>query len=265
MIDMLQEILDYKQGEVKYFRRYPVAFSAKKRDEQFLFRQCLQRSSFFLIAEIKRKSPSQGEMAMERDPVELALEYKEAGADALSVLTDERYFGGSFEFLEAIKVSTGLPVLCKDFIIDEVQIERALAAGADMILLIVEVFSNKERLWELASYASSLGMDILFEVHERENIDFLHDYVCHIVGVNNRNLRTLEENYTHSLEVYEKLPSRVKKISLSAFSSAQQVQEVARKGYDGILVGTSLVRNPQRKHILVEWKAVGTLAKTGVV
>ncbi|MCX7882169.1 MAG: indole-3-glycerol-phosphate synthase [Brevinematales bacterium] len=254
-MNKLAEILQYKEKEILVLRQKSIVPKPKPVKERYLFQKKLTTSSKpFIIAEVKRKSPSQGDMAMDMDPVALALEYREAGVDAISVLTDEHFFGGSFEFLCEIKKATGLPVLCKDFILDEVQVNMASACGADMVLLIAEAFAERERMRELYEYASSLGMDVLVEVHERDNIRAIQEMDFPIVGVNNRDLKTLTEDYHHSLEVVHLLPQTAWKFSLSALSTTQAVREIMAAGYDGILVGTSLVKNPHRKDQIGEWK-----------
>ncbi|NPV39194.1 MAG: indole-3-glycerol-phosphate synthase [Brevinematales bacterium] len=259
-MNKLAEILEHKREEIKRLRRESLSLSLKRDEERFLFQKAMARAQKpFLIAEVKRKSPSQGDIAMEKDPVGLALAYKEGGADGLSVLTDERFFGGSFAFLREIKEATGLPVLCKDFIIDEVQIDMAFVCGADMILLIAEAFSGLTRLRELYTYASSLGMDVLVEVHDRANIRAIRNMGFPIVGVNNRDLRTLEEDYHYSLSVVQDLPAEAKKLSLSAIATTEAVEELAKAGYDGVLVGTSLAKHPRPQDLLAEWKKLGAL------
>ncbi|URA10110.1 indole-3-glycerol phosphate synthase TrpC [Thermospira aquatica] len=257
MMNILKEILEYKKKEIENFRQMAIRPLAKKTSEGFLFQNKLSETrGIFVIAEVKRKSPSQGAMAMESDPISIALEYKEGGADAISVLTDEHFFGGSFAFLQEIKETTGLPVLCKDFIIDESQIDMASFYKADMILLIAEAFDHLERLDELFDYARSLGLDVLVEVHDPNNILALRDKNYPIIGINNRDLRTLKEDWQYSLQVAELLPKESYKLSLSAFSQTDEITHVIDAGYDGILVGTTLVKNPHRISLLREWKSL---------
>ena len=256
-MDKLAEILVNKQFEIARFRAEGIKPLPREEKKRFLVRKKLEETeTVFVIAEVKRKSPSRGEMAMEMDPVELALEYKEGGADMISVLTDERYFGGSFDFLREVKEATGLPILCKDFILDEVQIERAAFFGADMVLLIAEALPNTERLCELYQFATSLGLDVLVEVHERENALRIARCEPLIIGVNNRNLRTLTEDWQHSREMVDVLPKQAYRFSLSAISRKEQIECLVEWGYDGILVGTSLVTNPARKECLAQWKEI---------
>ncbi|MFN4217211.1 MAG: indole-3-glycerol phosphate synthase TrpC [Brevinematales bacterium] len=259
-MNKLAEILEYKKEEIKLLRRESLHLSPRPREKKFLFQKAMASAQRpFLIAEVKRKSPSQGDIAMQRDPVDLALAYKEGKADALSVLTDEHFFGGSFAFLREIKEVTGLLILCKDFIIDEVQIDMAFACGADMILLIAEAFSDFARLRELYAYAYSLGMDVLVEVHDRENILAIQKMNFPIVGVNNRDLRTLEEDYHYSLAVIHDLPAEAKKLSLSGIATTEAVRELGEAGYDGLLIGTSLAKHPRPQDLLAEWKKVSVL------
>lgn len=191
-----------------------------------------------LIAEIKRKSPSEN-MIGEVDPAKQAALYERGGASAISVLCDEKYFGGSLDDLEAVAARVEIPVLCKDFIVDEFQIYEARSKGADIILLIVAVLSDEE-LVEFKKAADSLGMQSIFEVHDEDELERALESGAEIVGINNRNLKDFSIDLGLSAKLAAKIPDGVLKIAESGIYDFDDVPS----GVDGILVGTSIMRSP---------------------
>ncbi len=196
-----------------------------------------------LIAEVKKASPSKGIIREDFDPVAIARTYKEAGASCLSVLTDEPYFQGHDDYLVAIKDALNLPVLRKDFIIDEYQIYESRALGADCILLIMAALSDAQarRFYETAL---ELRMDILVEVHDLPELERALRLDPMMVGVNNRNLKTLEVNVDTSFDLALRLPPSVYKISESGIGTYDTIKRLNTVGYRGFLVGESLMREP---------------------
>ncbi|MFN8207015.1 MAG: indole-3-glycerol phosphate synthase TrpC [Bacteroidales bacterium] len=192
-----------------------------------------------LIAEFKRRSPSKGLINGTADPVAVTKGYADAGVLAVSVLTDEKYFGGSLSDLEAVRKQLAIPVLRKDFIIDEYQVLEAKASGADIILLIAAALGRYE-LTHLASLAVSLGMEVLFEIHEEEELEKLNPDIT-FVGVNNRSLRTFEVNIQNSLDLANKIPADFLKISESGLSSAKEIKSLFSSGYKGFLLGEAFM------------------------
>jgi indole-3-glycerol phosphate synthase len=192
-----------------------------------------------LIAEFKRRSPSKGLINGTADPVVVAKGYADAGALAVSVLTDEKYFGGSLADLENVRQQLSVPVLRKDFIIDEYQVLEAKASGADIILLIAAALSRYE-VSHLASLAVSLGMEVLFEIHEEEELEKLCSDIT-FVGVNNRSLRTFEVDIRTSLNLAEKIPAGFLKISESGLTSAEEIKTLFAAGYMGFLLGEAFM------------------------
>lgn len=200
-----------------------------------------------VIAEFKRASPSKGVINANIGPVEQALQYQEYGASAISVLTDHSFFKGSFKDLEAVKKAVDLPVLCKDFIIDSLQIDAAAASGADLILLIAAAMDT-DKLGELYQYARGLGLEVLMEVHNREELDKALKTGARIIGVNNRDLKTFKV----CLDTTENLASIVRKagaflISESGIHQKEDVERVKTAGANGILVGESLMKSHDLK------------------
>jgi indole-3-glycerol phosphate synthase len=194
-----------------------------------------------LIAEFKRQSPSRGPLNMEAKPVEVARAYQEAGVSAMSVLTDRKFFGGSFRDLSAIREACPkLPLLRKDFIIDPYQVHEASAYGADMILLIAAIL-DKQELSDLAGEAMDLGLQVLLEVHEVHELD---KYVPSIgfVGVNNRDLKTFRVDTSRSLEMISEMPRDVVAVSESGISMPEEVHKLSKAGFQLFLMGERFMK-----------------------
>ena len=193
-----------------------------------------------IIAEVKKASPSMGDINLEVDILQQAKTYDANGAAMISVLTDQVYFKGHLDDLRAISNQVAIPTLNKDFIIDEKQIIRARNAGASVILLIVAALPE-ERLKELYDYATELGLEVLVETHNREELEIAHRIGARIIGVNNRNLTTFEVDLQTSLDLAEYFQQGPVYISESAIFSGQDAQAVAPH-FQGILVGTALMQ-----------------------
>jgi indole-3-glycerol phosphate synthase len=202
-----------------------------------------------LIAEIKKASPSAGLIRPDFDPVEIAKIYQSAGADALSCLTDEKYFQGHLDYLKAVRAAVNLPVLRKDFIIDEYQVYESRAAGADAILLIAECL-EMSKLIDLQILATELNMTCLIEVHDMENLIRVRDRVVgfphrsySLIGINNRDLRTFKTDLGTTLRLAELVENRDVLVSESGIHNRNDVQKLADAGVRAILVGESLMRS----------------------
>jgi indole-3-glycerol phosphate synthase len=196
-----------------------------------------------VIAELKKASPSKSLIRPVFDVRSLALELAEAGATALSVLTDEPFFQGSLENLEIASATVTIPCLRKDFMIDEYQIVEARAHGADAILLIVAALTDRE-LATLKTAAHRYELDVLCEVHSAEELARARDLGCDAYGVNNRNLKTFEVSLENSLELAEKLPAGAVHVAESGIHSADDIQRLRAAGYHAFLIGESLMRQP---------------------
>ncbi|MCB2227615.1 MAG: indole-3-glycerol phosphate synthase TrpC [Desulfarculaceae bacterium] len=196
-----------------------------------------------VIAEIKRRSPSRGELDPGGDVESRARDYAQGGASALSVLTDALFFGGCLEDLSDARAAVPLPVLRKDFIIDPAQILRARAAGADAVLLIAAALEPAQ-LAELYGLARELGLDVLLEVHAEAELEPVLALEPRLVGINNRNLKTLAVRLETSLELRRLIPPEVTVVAESGISAPAQVRLLREGGLDAFLVGTSLMQAP---------------------
>lgn len=202
-----------------------------------------------LIAEIKKASPSAGVIRENFDPVEIARIYADAGADALSVLTDEKYFQGKLEYIEAVREAVRLPVLRKDFLIDPYQVYESRVAGADAVLLIAEALETSIMI-DLQILATELNMTCLIEVHDLDNLMRVRDNVIgfphrsySLLGINNRDLRTFRTDLGTTLRMCELVADRRVLVSESGINSAQDIRKLAEAGVAAVLVGESLMRS----------------------
>ncbi|MGI9113580.1 MAG: indole-3-glycerol phosphate synthase TrpC [Chthoniobacterales bacterium] len=196
-----------------------------------------------IIGEYKRGSPSAGVINEIADPADVAAKYESAGACAISVVTESRFFGGSLRDLRLIRSTSSLPILRKDFIVDEYQINEAVVAGADAVLLIVAALSNQE-LRRLHARAEELAVDALVEVHTREELDRALSCGSKLLGVNNRDLHTFVTSIDTSIELAPFAPADVTLVSESGISRASQIAQLLRCGFRGFLIGESLMRSP---------------------
>lgn len=194
-----------------------------------------------VIAELKKASPSKGLIRAEFGPAELALELEAAGAAALSVLTDEEFFQGSLRNLREASAAVRIPCLRKDFIVDEFQLVEARANSADAVLLIVAALPARE-LVTLAAAARRIGLDVLCEVHDGEELRRALDAGCDLIGVNTRDLRTFIVDLETAFVLAEKFPAGVVRVAESGIHSAEDVARLRAAGYDAFLVGESLMR-----------------------
>lgn len=193
-----------------------------------------------IISEFKRKSPSKGWIHDDADVVEITSGYNQAGAAGISILTDSKYFGGVAEDLIAARPHLSCPVLRKEFMIDEYQLYEAKAMGADVILLIAAALTI-EKTEELALKAHDLGLEVLLEVHNHEELRHINGYID-LVGVNNRNLKTFEVNIDISLTLAGLIPDKFVKISESGISLPETVVELRKAGYKGFLMGENFMK-----------------------
>lgn len=194
-----------------------------------------------LIAEVKRSSPSKGVLAQIADPAALAEQYAEAGASMISVLTERRRFGGSLDDLDAVRARVDIPVLRKDFMVDEYQFFEARAHGADVVLLIVAALGANQ-LKDYFQLASELGMRSLVEVHTHDELERALEISPEIVGINSRNLKTLEVNTGAFAELIPRLPADVVRVAESGITNRRDVDYAQNSGATAILVGEALVR-----------------------
>lgn len=196
-----------------------------------------------IIAELKRRSPSRGEIRPDFDPVGCARAYAEGGAAALSVLTDEHFFGGHLSYLEKVRAAVDLLLLCKDFVIDPWQIEEARRAGADAVLLIVAALAPKE-LRSLLECASRQGLDALVEVHDEAELATACDAGAGLIGINNRDLRSFTTDLAVTERLAPRVPAGVLVVAESGIFSHVDLLRLERAGAQAFLVGESLMRQP---------------------
>ncbi|MFP4288031.1 MAG: indole-3-glycerol phosphate synthase TrpC [Bacteroidales bacterium] len=244
-MNKLEEIIAHKREEVKENKElYPVKLLEKspyyQTDTVSLRKYVLREDLSGVIAEFKRKSPSRGMINEYADPGITPLEYMQAGASALSVVTDQKFFAGSNKDLSTARRYNYCPILRKDFIVDEYQIIEARSIGADAILLITEVLKESE-LQSLWQAAKNLGLEVLFEVHHKESIDKL-PADARLVGINNRNLENFQVNIEHGMNMVGQLPDDVVKIAESGIDSAETALKLRHAGFNGFLMGERFMR-----------------------
>ncbi|MFS0776527.1 indole-3-glycerol phosphate synthase TrpC [Neobacillus sp. 3P2-tot-E-2] len=243
METILDRIINEKQKEVLKLRAGDLIKVEAKPKRSFI-RKLQNADEIAIISEFKRASPSKGLINNGVEPADQAARYEKAGASAVSVLTDSAFFKGSFADLRAVREAVDLPILCKDFIIDSIQIDQAAAHGADIILLIVAAL-NETTLEQLYQYARSLDLEVLVEVHNQEELEKALKIGAKLIGVNNRDLKT----FNVSLDVTESLAKSIKDsgaflISESGIHHREDVERVRSAGANGILVGEALMKSP---------------------
>lgn len=207
------------------------------------FVEPLREPGVQLIAEIKKASPSAGLIRADFDPPRIARQYVSAGAACLSVLTDETFFQGQLQFLKDVRATVDVPILRKDFVLDEYQLFEARAAGADAVLLIAECLSPGQ-LADLHGRCCELGMTPLVELYRAENLPSVLACGPSLVGVNNRDLATFQTELEHSLRLRPQVPKEILFVSESGIRNRQDVERLAAAGVDAMLVGESLMRCP---------------------
>ncbi len=240
----LAEIVSHKRTEILSMS----ADELNRKRKSFNPLERLREKPF--IAEVKKASPSMGEINTGVDPVKQAGFYANGGAGAVSVLTDMKYFKGSFDFLEDIGKHIDIPLLCKDFVLSSIQIEKAYNAGADFILLITAIL-DEEELMELSMKASSLEMKVLYEIHGIGEFSKIKKLNPEMVGVNSRDLKTFEINFTAAADTIRALKDMGDFIIIaeSGIESPDDVRYFKNAGADAFLVGTALMKsgNPEKK------------------
>ncbi len=243
---ILDTIIEHKRQEVAQ-RKKDIPVSQLERSP-FFSRQSLSLKQFLLdpgktgiIAEFKRRSPSKGWINADANPVDITGGYYRHGASGLSVLTDEKFFGGTAEDLRKARIHE-IPILRKDFMIDSYQLVEAKSMGADVILLIAANLTPAE-VKNLAGAAKDLGLEVLLEIHNEEELEHICDAVD-LVGVNNRNLKTFEVSIQASIDLGKQIPVDKLKISESGISHVDTIRELQSHGYRGFLIGENFMKTP---------------------
>jgi indole-3-glycerol phosphate synthase len=244
-MNRLEEILRAKREEIKRLkpRAAELDRQAQTRTDFRDFRVALQPGDgkLAVIAEIKKASPSAGVIAESFEPGEIATNYERAGANAISVLTDEKFFQGSLEHLRNVRSAVPLPLLRKDFVLDEIQITESAANGADAILLIVAAL-EQEQLVDLLGTAKSHRLGALVEVHELDELHRALEAGAGIIGINNRDLTTFDVDLAVTEELCREVPDNVILVSESGIKTPRDVTRVKACGVDAVLVGEALIR-----------------------
>ena len=216
----------------------------------------LRQPGVAVVAEVKRRSPSKGALATITDPAGLAADYEDGGASVISVLTEQRRFGGSLEDLDAVRARVEVPVLRKDFIVSSYQVWEARAHGADLVLLIVAAL-EQNALVSLVERSTSLGMTPLVEVHDEQEVDRALDAGARVVGVNARDLRTLEVDRTLFARLAERIPDPVVKVAESGVRGPHDLLAYAAAGADAVLVGEGVVTGGSPRQAVAELVTAG--------
>lgn len=250
-MNVLEEIIAEKKWRVELLKK---SQTKKGFSKSILFnrkvislRESVMAKPFGIIAEIKRKSPSGGEIKMDLDVAEQVRLYEQNQASGISILTDNTFFGGFIIDLLDARNNTALPVLRKEFIIDEIQLYEAKAMGADAILLIGAVLNYPQAI-QLTNVAHSIGLEVLYEVHTPEEIAHIPPDVD-LIAVNNRDLKAQKTSLEHSFNLAPLLPADVPLISASGIKTAEEIASLKAAGYSGALIGESILREGHLKQL----------------
>ena len=217
------------------------------------FKEALKKSGLSVISEVKKASPSKGVIAEDFRPVETAIAYEDAGAAAISCLTEEHYFKGGSKYFADIRAKVDIPMLRKDFIFDEYQIYEAKLLGASAVLLICAILSEKE-LGQFLKMAHSLGLSALVEAHDEEEVARALHAGARIIGVNNRNLKDFTVDVKNSVRLRALIPPEVLYVSESGIRGAEDVAVLYKNGTDAVLIGETLMRSSDKAAMLQELK-----------
>ena len=221
--------------------------SKKSKVKEFkkAFDKVLKRKKIPVISEIKKKSPSHGRISKKFNPITIAKNYEKNGATCLSILTEEKYFNGSLKDLKKVRKISKLPILRKDFIIDNYQVIESKNSGVDCILLIMAAL-DKNHAKELESTANEYGLNVLLEVHNEKELEKALDLKSNFIGINNRNLKTLKININNTKKLIKKIPKNKYVISESGIKSVEDMINLWSYGIKGFLIGETLLKNPSK-------------------
>ncbi len=253
-MDILKKICMAKSQEITFLKKsidYKKEIKLSKR-RGFLKNLIKKKTKRFnLIAEIKKSSPSKGEICKKFNLLKIAKYYEEAGASCLSILTEKNYFSGEIDYLQKVKNEVKIPVLRKDFIIDEWQIYESYFFGADCILLILAILDNKKAQL-FYNIAKELGLDIIVEIHDFKELKRAINLKVDCIGINNRNLKTLKVDINNFKKLSKDIPENVIKVCESGLNENHQLKELSKYGADAFLVGESLMASERIKLKTIE-------------
>jgi len=243
---ILDKIIHDKKIEIKTLSDIvPVSDLEKQKDftkKCKSLKESIKKSKSGIICEFKRKSPSNENINYTSNISDVIKGYEKAGAVGVSILTNKKYFDGSISDINDVKTSIEIPILRKEFVISEYQIIEAKSIGSDSILLIASILS-KEQIKNYSSLAKSLGLEVLLEIHSIDELNEVSKYDIDIIGVNNRNLDTLEIDIKNSIEIFKKIPGEFIKISESGISKVESIVKLNKVGYDGFLIGENFMKS----------------------
>ena len=248
MKDILQEIVAFKRIEVEQQKQIVSPHDLYASVERLMadgitarsMSRSLAESPYGIIAEFKRKSPSKGWIHEDARPMDVVPKYAASGASALSILTDNKYFGGTLDFISQVRKAVDIPILRKEFIIDEYQLFEARSVGADAVLLIAADLS-KEECRALTRTAHDLKLEVLLEMHSEQELDYL-ECEADMAGINNRNLGTFHTDVANSFRLAEKMDTEVVKVSESGISNSDTVRLLRQAGFRGFLMGECFMK-----------------------
>jgi indole-3-glycerol phosphate synthase len=261
VVTKLDEVKQLKQKTTREELEFIISKLPPTRGFEMALRSS-NRATMGLIAEVKKASPSKGLIRADFNPVELAQAYEHAGADCLSVLTDGLYFQGSNAYLQQVKEAVKLPLLRKDFIVDEIQVYEARAIGADAILLIAAILTT-DQMREYIRIARELGMDVLVEVHDQLELDRVLELDATLIGINNRNLQTFVTDLRTTEQLIHRIPAHVVRVSESGITSQEEINYLSSVGADAVLVGEHFMRQPEVGIAVNE--LLGTIESKGAI
>jgi indole-3-glycerol phosphate synthase len=249
MDSFLDKIIVQKKREIAALKEK--SFRGRNSPKRDFVKALDKKPKLAIIAEIKKASPSKGLIAPDFDPVEIAEKYEQAGASAISVLTDENFFQGHAEYLVAARERTSLPVLRKDFIIDVLQVEETAHLGADALLLIAEALEPPQ-LADLYQAGRELDLDVLIELHHVRQLDKVMRVDPQLIGINNRDLATFAVSLSTTVEIIKHIPREVLVVSESGINTAADAETLRKAGVAALLVGESLMRAPDPAPLIKE-------------
>jgi len=260
MASILDTIVARKKEEVAELAakgiRVPTGFEDKKIDSPRGFREALvSYDGVSVIAEVKKASPSKGVICEDFHPVKIAENYCRSGAQAISVLTDRDFFQGDLLYMMQVREAVKLPVIRKDFIIDELQIKEASVCGADAILLIAAIL-DVQQLKDYQAYAAEFNIDSLVEVHDETETEKALEAGCNLIGVNNRNLKTFEVDINTTFRIKKMVPGSLPLVSESGLKSREDFEALEREKICAALIGESLMRRGTENNVLAEMRGV---------
>ena len=243
-MSILREIILNKRKEIDFFKKNnPISEIEKSlffdREVISLKKSLIEKSG--IISEFKRKSPSKPNINLDAEVLTITRGYEISNSSGLSILTDSKYFGGSNEDITLVRNEINIPILRKDFMLDEYQIIESKSLGADIILLIAACLS-KEEVENLSRFAKSFNLQVILEIHSEDELSYICDFID-VVGVNNRNLKKFETDINNSIKLADMIPSDFLKISESGISTSKEIFQLKEYGYDGFLIGENFMKN----------------------